>query len=540
MTDLSDAFSRHCHLLSTAEGYFGNGDYLAAVRLAQVAARYAFPANIGLFASPRLERLLVEIGEKLPTVPAEAPHRSNGPCNILHVLTYARPIGGDSRFVWRWIQEDHNNRHSIVVTAQSEVKEIFNVPEDLVQAAENSGGFFRILNASTTNPLEQARELRGLCQTMDLVILHLFPWDIIPILALADGCDSVKTIFINHSDHTYWVGASVAHAVVHLRRQSPEFLNKRRRLHPENNIVLPIPLDYVSPTVSRAEAKHALGIAANTVLLLTIASPFKYEALGQVAFLDLVIPVLLEYPQAILIAVGPGSKGMWQSASIQTDGRIKPLGIQWDNKLLYTAADIYLDSVPFSSITSLLEAGSHGAALLGHYPPNCEMELLGPGAPGLENVMDMANEKGSYQALLSRLITDEQLRHQHGQAVKKKILSLHTGKNWVKLVHDIYTFVNGCNDRGCIVGNNDAISVGELDLALIKLYSGQPRSFRRLIRSCIGSLPYINRAVITWKLYWIGFDLSFLNLIPPPMDKIIHRVGRKLKRILITHKAQQL
>jgi len=533
MTTLSDAYSRHCHLLTLAEEYFATGDYAAAVRLAQVAARYAFPANTGLFASPRLERLLLGIGKQLPTASVcdARYHHSNDPRNILHVLSFARPVGGDSRFVWRWIQEDRNSRHSVAVTTQADVKEIYDVPVDLIQAAENSGGFFRILSAPTTKPLEQARELRELCQTMDLVVLHLFPWDIIPILALAAGCDSVKTIFINHSDHTFWVGASVAHIVVHLRRQSPHFLRNRRGLHPDKLSILPIPLDYSPPTVTRVEAKRTLGFASDTVLLLTIASPFKYEAPGQIAFLDLVTPVLAKLPQAILIAVGPDPNRVWRSASIQTDGRIISLGTQWDNSLLYTAADVYLDSVPFSSITSLLEAGSHGAALLGCYPSNCELELLGPGAPGLDTVMEMASDLESYQNLLSRLINDAEFRQQRGQIVKAKILSLHTGSNWINVVRDIYMSIDRRNDRGCLLGNIDIFSASSLDLALVELYSRQPRSFRRLITKCIGTLPYRSRLTITWRLHRIGFDLSFLNLLPPPTDAIIFRVGRWVKSI---------
>ena len=317
---------------------------------------------------------------------------------MLHVLTYAKPIGGDSRFAWRWIQRDGSSRHSVAITTQSEVSHIYEVPKDLSEAVAASGGFVRAIGAPSSKPLEQARELRQLCQDMDLVVLHLYTYDIIPILALAAGCDSVKILFVHHADHTFWVGASVAHSVVHLRRQSDQFLRRRRGLDPEQASLLPIPLVNHLPKLLASEAKRALGYEPDVVLLLTIASPFKYSAPGQIGFLGSRYTRSRQLPQAVLVAVGPSPQGPWKSASIKTNGRIIALGRRWDTDLLYAAADIYLDSVPFSSITSLLEAGSHGAPLLGLKPANPELELLGPGAPGLEEAMELANDITSYRS----------------------------------------------------------------------------------------------------------------------------------------------
>ena len=259
------------------------------------------------------------------------------------------------------------------------MKGLFEIPQVLSEVVEKSGGFLRALGASTSKPLEQARELRALCQGMDVIVLHLFPYDIIPLLALAAGCESAKVLFVNHSDHTFWIGASVAHWIVHLRRQSVQFLKERRGLDPNQSSILPIPIVHSPIKITRTQAKLKLGYEPDVVLLLTIATPFKYSAPNQVGFLDLVTPVIIQLPKAVLIAVGANPEGSWRSANIQTNGRIVPLGTRWDNDLLYAAADIYLDSVPFSSITSLLEAGSHGLPLIGYRLPKPGLTLPRPG-----------------------------------------------------------------------------------------------------------------------------------------------------------------
>ena len=107
------------------------------------------------------------------------------------------------------MQEDRNSRHSVAITTQADLNGKYKIPEVIRSAAEDSGGFLRVLDTPASKPLEQACELRSLCQAMDIVVLHLYPYDIIPVLALAVGCDSIKTVFINHSDFTRFGSAQV-------------------------------------------------------------------------------------------------------------------------------------------------------------------------------------------------------------------------------------------------------------------------------------------------------------------------------------------
>lgn len=531
MIPLEDSYYYFNELLKIANEKLGGGDLSGAAGLAQIAVRHAFPGK-GLFVSPRLEHLLLEIGRKIPTdVDSIGLKCGSHFRNVLHILTHARPIGGDSRFVWRWIQRDRDSRHSIAITAQSVIG-LFDIPRELIEAVEQSGGFLQILRAPTCKPLEKARELRMLCRDMDIVVLHLFPYDIIPSLALAAGCESVKTIFINHSDHTFWIGAGVAHWIAHLRNQSPAFVKSRRGLDPNRASILPIPLASAPLTITRSEARRSLGYGPESVILLTIASPFKYSAPSQIAFLDLVTPVLTKNPEAILIAVGPEAKNGWRSANRETKGRIIPLGVQWENELLYAAADVYLDSVPFSSITSLLEAGAHGLPLLGYRLPEPDLLLLGPGAPGLEKGMEVAMDAESYRRMLTRLIKNEGARRRNGQLVQEGIHSFHAGKNWVQALSLLYERVESSDNRKCLLEKQDIFEKSPLNLALVRLYSQSSYSARRLIRESLRSLPYFSRLSITWRLYGIGFDFCFLNLFPPPADGWIQRAGSWIKQVL--------
>lgn len=547
MSTLEDSFTQFCRILDVGEKNLNRGDAESAVALAQIAARYAYPGDVGLFASPRLERLLISIGQSLAT-PA-TPHGYDRPRHsqrVLHILSYARPVGGDSRFVWRWIQEDRTNEHSVCVTSQAEVSEIYEMPPVLVRSVQQSGGSLHILQAPTSRPLDQAVELRGLCQEMDIVVLHHFPYDVIPILALCTGCDTARTIFVNHSDHTFWIGASVAHLIVHLRSQQNNFLERRRGLKKGRDTLLPIPLAPRPQQTSKAEAKAALGYDSDVVILLTIASPFKYSSPGRQGLLELVVPLLGEMHQAVLLAVGPEPEGAWREAGIRTEGRVVALGARFDNDALYTAADVYLDSVPFSSITSLLEAGSCGVSLLGLSPPDPDLWLLGPGAPGLEGTMEMATDAESYRCLLRRHVADKDHRMVSGRRVRAQILARHTGAGWRAAVQDVYSRVSTAGERGCLSEGADSCVAGPLNVALSQLYGQKspkshlsrykaPKVMRQWLRRLLQPLPYPKRVSIAWELYQKEVGLSIISFLPSflhVMARSLARSARRFKHLL--------
>ncbi|HMO46667.1 MAG TPA: hypothetical protein PKB14_11635 [Rubrivivax sp.] len=523
-------------LIDLGASYLSAGDAPAAAALAQVAARSAFPDHPGLFGSPRLERLLLSVGQDLPSRTSATQHvrRVVGSGrNVLHVLTYARPVGGDGRFVWRWMLADDDSRHSVAVTTQGHYAGVFSVPAYLREAAESSGGQLHEIRASPSNPIDQALELRRLALGRDLVVLHLWPYDTVPVLALAAGCGDTPTVMVNHSDHTFWIGGSVAHSVVHLRSQLPQFLADRRRIDPDRTAILPIPLVPSRRAIGRDEAKRELGLAPETVLLVTVASPFKFSAPGLIGFLDLVVPVLAKMPQARLVAIGPSLEGAWRAAADQTGGRIEALGPRWENSVLLAAADVYLDSVPFSSITSLLEAGCQGLPALGLAPMAPDLSLLGPGAPGLDGAMELASDPDGYRESLTRLIADPDHRDLRGRRLQSQILSGHTGGGWLEFLRRLYDDLDACGPRGCVTTDQDSFDVSPLDIALAQLYehAHEAHHVPRLIRNYVGALPYGSRLSVSRRLREAGFTVSPLTSLPPPLSGIVRGVGRPVKRV---------
>jgi hypothetical protein len=270
------------------------------------------------------------------------------------------------------------------------------------------------------------------------------------------------------------------------------------------------------------------------LLLLTIASPFKYSAPNEQDFLNLVLPVVQSDRRIHLVAIGPDETGPWAAASAATSGRVCALGRRWGNEAFYAAADVYLDSVPFSSITSLLEAGANAVPLLGLRARAEDLDLLGPGAPGLENTMIVAADAADYRRRLEHLLESATLRHELGMRTQAHIRSEHTGERWLRALRQLYSDLAAAGARGCLRDEDDRLSDVALTHAVIGLFLKVQSGIRtrQLIGEHIGALPYKSRVPISWQLHRHGLGLCYLNLLPSPLDVWLRQLGRRAKALV--------
>jgi hypothetical protein len=438
---IPENFKEFRSLVAQAKDYVESGEYTMAAVYAEMAAAYAIGKHCGLFASPELERILVEIGRKAlkrSAYPSKSLSLSRTHRNVLHVATSTGVIGGHSRMMWRWIQQDTGSSHSVVLTRQAPAK----IPKALREAVINSKGKIYVLNEGFDDLISCSQRLREIASGADLVVLHLFGQDVIPMIAFANKEQSPPILYLNHLDHLFWLGAGISDIVINLRESAMSLSHIRRGIEIDRNILLPITLRPTQRILSRAEAKQKIGIAEDSILLLSIARSVKYKTIDEITFADAHIQVLAKYKQAILVVIGPANGDEdWSVAIQKTQGRIRVLAETEDTAVFYQAADIYVDSFPFTSITSLLEAGSYGVPLVSQYPYHSNSDackILGSDAPGLTDNMLLAGDLNEYTKILSNLIQDEEFRLSLGERTQIKITNFHTGTHWQRFLEEVY------------------------------------------------------------------------------------------------------
>jgi hypothetical protein len=489
-------------LVVKADSYLRRDKHNAAAVYAAIAASYATDNHAGLFASPRLEEILLSIGRKTATrtVPQERPMLSDvTQRHVLHVLTEAVGIGGHTRMVWRWIQQDTESRHSVVLTRQGFVR----VPQALKNAIGASNGRIYLLNERMGNILTWSKELRRIAISTDLIVLHTYTDDVIPLIAFADKRSVPPIILLNHTDHKFWIGISISDIVADQRDSGSRLSQTRRGIEENRSGLLPVALTPTPRRISRSEAKENIGLHKDTILLLSIARPSKYMPLGEygskvndLVLPDSVLPILQKYPNTALIVIGPEHGERWECASREAQGRIQALGRREDTEVFYQAADIYLDSFPFTSITSLLEAANYELPLVSCHPYSSASDVLCPDTPALINTIIRTKNTSEYISAVSHLVEDVSYRTYIGESTRQHVLAVHTGDNWMRYLRDLYLQAASVPTAITMQCGEDQKTISELDI--LSLYVDRRKvGPNKIIRDHLRLLP-INVRVNIW------------------------------------------
>jgi hypothetical protein len=430
-------FTTFQNLVARAETYRRRRRYSAAAAYAQMAATHAFWKHPGQFASPTLERLLLSIGRDAVSDGSSTRTevgRRGSPQRVLHVLTRAGGVGGHTRMVWRWMEQDQRRSHSVVLTRQGALP----VPPLLHEAVRSRNGQVHVLNRRPGNVISWAKSLRKIAMSADVVVLHLFADDVIPMLAFADGRNRPPVLLLDHADHAFWMGIGISDLVIALRHSGMRLAQERRYVDGDRSVLLPIVVPPVERTMTKFQAKSRLGLDKDAVVLLSIARGAKYATKDGCSFPDMLLPVLERHDRAVLLVVGPQHTEEWERAAQRVQGRIRAFGEREDTAVFYQAADIYIDSFPVVSITSLLEAGSYGLPLVTRSPLSGDPSILGADAPGLMRDMIQTRDAAEHDSTLSRLVEDQDLRNYLGRATERQITSMHSGAAWQRTLEDVY------------------------------------------------------------------------------------------------------
>jgi glycosyltransferase involved in cell wall biosynthesis len=466
-----------------------------AAALASASARFAWFNHTGVFSDGALERLLVDLSRRVPDIGPSAPQAPiAGRRVVLHVATELYPTGGHTQMLSRWIAGDSQSEHRIALTRQGWRP----IPDKVARLLVDRPIY---LDSRARSHLQRAAALRRICHEADVVVVHAHPDDIQPALALA--ATTKPCIVVNHASHVFWAGVSIARTTLHLRRSAQELAVARRGLPADAGFVVNRPLAFPEVDLRRAEARAHFGIADGQVVIATAAATgTKYEPLeGGDNLVELLVRQVASDPQLIVLAAGPRAEGQWLSAQEATAGRVRALGSQRSVGSLLAAADIYIDSFPFSSITSLLEAGAYGLPLVSYrgHGPGCEVLSADP--PAIEDGILYPKTPDEVDRVVSALAASTEVRESRGALLRDIIAATHSGAAWQEAVESLYEFAQrpagaeGAVDIGDIAPQSFALDCA---VSQIQQRSAPDQGVDVIYRSAMGSMPFGAR-LETWN-----------------------------------------
>lgn len=488
-TPIFDHFRNFKVLVSLAERFLLTHQLDAAAVFGQMAAEYCSRNHPGLFASFGLEDLLVRIGQETMSSVSmcQGLHSTNGAVNrVLHVLTQAHNVGGHTRFVWRWIQRDAERAHAVALTRQMEVR----TPKPLIDAVFASGGRLFHIDRRIGGLVARTEALRRLASNTDLIVLHIHPYDVVPVIGLSGMQQRPPVIFVNHADHLFWQGVSISDVVAHFRHSGLRLSLRRRNIENKRCTILPIPVNRTERKLSRSEAKIRLGIAQDAVVLLSVASSYKFRSTNSISIIEALLPVFRACREVILVLVGPNEHDLPACTDPDIRERVRFFGRREDTFLFYQAADIYLDSIPFASVTSLLEAGSLGVPLVGYCTHPADAETLCADDPGLVQSFLYPNDLITYCENVVRLVRDQSFRERLGSQIQEEITDIHEVR-WRKILEGLYSQAFSVPPMESSWKIEDRMLENETDLRLAEVQKGWGTSCNRetVVRSHYRLLP---------------------------------------------------
>jgi hypothetical protein len=322
-----------------------------AIKWAILAGKVANTFCSSKLADEKLESALRQIGRGFPESLLQRDALCSTSLRWLHVLTGAYETGGHTALCRRWIELDQSgDTHDLALTCQE-----VSIPKDIQDAVDAKGGRIHLLDSSSM--MDRAVALRQLAFAADVVVLHTHMWEPLPTIAFAIP-NGPPVFLLNHADHAYWTGGSVADLILNIRPSGEVLCESNRGNGASFRLPIPIPRPEVVRDDPRGiQLRDQLGIPTAATVFLTIGSAYKYVPTKEMNFLETAKNILQQVKGSYLIAVGPQANDpLWLELAKNTDNRAIAVGVQKGLDPYFAAADVYLEGFPFGSLTALLEA----------------------------------------------------------------------------------------------------------------------------------------------------------------------------------------
>lgn len=414
-------------LVTAGRSHGARRNFVASVSLLGAAATVSRRRHTGCFANPAIEAELSRLSHDLRDACAakpESPIRRGRTMreSVLHVMTHCYGAGGHTRLVEQWIRSESDVEANVVLTGDAEHR----VPAGLSAVVEDSGGTVHHLRGDA---VERAARLQSLTREASRVVLSIHENDIVPLLALAGVRERPPVVHVNHAEHVFWTGASLADLVVTLRPASTDLAVRRRGIPSERCIEVPLPVSRRTRRTTPAEARRALGIDPKDKVLLTVGWRYKFTPFGGDDIIATLAPIL-EEPDVHLIVVGPHEdEPLWSSARAGCAGRVHATGRHDDIQPFLDAADVFVDSYPIASLTAVLEAAMYGLPVVGIAPRSAEWPaILREDDPALAGAMFA--DLGAFRGRIRALLRDPATAANAAGSGQQRVQNLHGQETW--------------------------------------------------------------------------------------------------------------
>jgi hypothetical protein len=314
-------------------------------KLMDIYANFAANNPSGTLHSPKLEYHLLDFAESIPFKPSNKNKNKR-----LIVMSEAYKSGGHTRVVEHIINYSENNTYDLLFTWNR-----LDVPNSLLEICKNKE--CSIIFLSEGKVLEKAKQLRDIASGYNKIILFNHPEDYLPVLVFGHSKWNIPIFLYNHAEHRFWFGISIVDVVLDLSSRAKANSIKYRKAQKSEVVGIPIVSSEKDDRIND-NIRQQLNINKNAIVFFSGGSPHKYEPIEELDFRNVVDMILSNTNNSYFLIIGihPDSNE-WSKLKVKFQNRLILMDVLEYRKYLeyLNIADIYVDSMPTSGFTMLLE-----------------------------------------------------------------------------------------------------------------------------------------------------------------------------------------
>lgn len=400
---------------------------LESLYLIKQAANFAYKNETGYFNSDILENTITSISQKVIT------SRNNLDVNkgtrVLHIVSEIFNIGGHSKLLSKWILRDNTTDSSVLATSMK--------LEDLqkVLAHHNLGSVPSMVLIG--DDIQKSQELSEIAQGFNRVILHIHPNDIIPSLAFSSGAYHGEVYFMNHADHSFWVGKQILTKLILYRENIKEETIERRGISDDDIYVLPIPMDEIKIEATSSkdkpkELRNKLKLQSDDLVGICISSAYKLNRFNGYSFFDDIIKLLNQNPRYHFIMIGVDKKFEYA----EYHERIHYMGRVNDPSPFLRISDIYIENMPYGSFTSLFLAMTYNIPIQLMYSDFAKLSSIDIFT--VEDGFEYPSDYNDWKESIERLLANPEIKQKQIDAQNSYLINNNYSEGWTRRLTQLY------------------------------------------------------------------------------------------------------
>ncbi|KQT22960.1 hypothetical protein ASG22_14535 [Chryseobacterium sp. Leaf405] len=274
----------------------------------------------------------------------------------LHVFSEIYPVGGHSKLMFNWIENDDFSKHYLLSTRQdldsiSEIAKVYNFVID--------GNVFTYDKKLT--PIVKAQKIANTLSENNFsrIILHIHPNDAIPSMVFSSEKIKSPVFFLNHAEHTFWLGAPIIDFLLQIRATNIQKDSDNRNIPADHQFFLPIPVNQ----------SYNLKNGDNKIFnIVSMGTESKYEPNEEYNFLEEALQIVTKFDHVIFSIIGISANN--HNRKKYQHERLVFVEPTRNISKYIEICDLYVEGFPVPSFTSLLESALTGIPYVLHYNPS--------------------------------------------------------------------------------------------------------------------------------------------------------------------------